>query len=107
MKPSDIDQLSMGQEARVRFSAFDRRTTDELQGTLVRIAADLTHDLQNRLSYYTATVKIPESELARLYGRKLMAGMPAEVLIKTGERTLASYIFKPMRDQMERAFRER
>jgi HlyD family secretion protein len=107
VKPSDIDQLSMGQDARVRFSAFDRRTTDELQGTLVRIAADLTHDRQNRLSYYTATVKIAQSELARLNGRKLMAGMPAEVLIKTGERTLASYILKPMQDQMERALRER
>ena len=97
----------MGQEARVRFSAFGRRTTDELQGTLVRIAADLTQDPQSRVSYYTATVKIPEIELARLYGRKLMAGMPAEVLVKTRERTLASYIFKPMHDQMERAFREK
>jgi HlyD family secretion protein len=107
VKPSDIDQLSMGQDARVRFSAFDRRTTDELQGTLVRIAADLTHDRQNRLTYYTATVKIAQSELARPNGRKLMAGMPAEVLIKTGERTLASYILKPMQDQMERALREK
>jgi HlyD family secretion protein len=107
VKPSDIDQLSMGQEARVRFSAFDRRITDELQGTLVRIAADLTHDPQNRLAFYTATVKVPETELARLNGRKLVPGMPAEVLIKTGERTLASYILKPMHDQMERALRER
>ena len=90
-----------------RASAFDRRTTDELQGTLMRIAADLTHDPQGRLSYYTATVKIPESELGRLNGRKLVPGMPAEVLIKAGERTLASYILKPIHDQMERALRER
>jgi HlyD family secretion protein len=107
VKPSDIDQLSIGQEAWVRFSAFDRRTTDELQGSLMRIAADLTHDLQSRISYYTATVKVPESELVRLNGRKLVPGMPAEVFIKTGERSLASYILKPMHDQMERALRER
>jgi HlyD family secretion protein len=107
VKPSDIDQLSMGQEARVRFSAFDRRTTDELQGTLTRIAADLTHDPRGRLSYYTATVQVPDSELGRLNGRKLVPGMPAEVLIKAGERTLASYILKPIHDQMERALRER
>jgi HlyD family secretion protein len=107
VKPSDIDQLSIGQEARVRFSAFDRHTTDELRGTLMRIAADLTHDPQSRISYYTATIKVPESELSRLNGRKLVPGMPAEVFIKTGERTLASYILKPMHDQMERALRER
>jgi len=52
-------------------------------------------------------VKIPEAELARLNGRKLVPGMPAEVFIKTGERTLASYILKPMHDQMQRALRER
>jgi HlyD family secretion protein len=107
VKPSDIDQLSIGQEARVRFSAFDRPITDELRGTLMRIAADLTHDPQNRISYYTATVKVPESELARLNGHKLVPGMPAEVFIKTDGRSLASYILKPMHDQMERALRER
>ena len=107
VKLSDIDQLFVGQDARVRFSAFDRLTTEELQGTLVRIGADLTHDAQNRLAYYTAAVTVPDSELAQLNGRKLVPGMPAEVLIKTGERTLASYILKPLHDQMERALRER
>ena len=73
----------------------------------MRTAADLTHDPQSRISYYTATVQLPESEFTRLNGRKLVPGMPAEVFIKTDERSLASYILKPMHDQMKRALRER
>lgn len=107
VRPYDIDQLFVGQEARIRFSAFDRRTTDELQCTLTRIAADLTQDPQRKVSYYTASVKIPDSELVRLNGHKLVPGMPAEVFIKTTERTLASYLLKPLHDQMQRALRER
>ena len=107
VKPSDIDKLAAGQDARIRFSAFDRRKTDQLHGTLMRIGADLTRDSENRPSYYSAAVQISESELAKLNGLKLVPGMPAEVFIKTGERTLASYIVKPLRDQMERALRER
>ena len=107
VKPSDIDKLAAAQDARIRFSAFDRRKTDQLHGTLVRIGADLTRDSENRPSYYSAAVQISESELAKLNGLKLVPGMPAEVFIKTGERTLAGYIVKPLRDQMERALRER
>ena len=107
IRPSDIDQLVLGQETRVRFPSFNRRTTDELHGVLSRIAADLTEDPQSRLSYYSGAVHVPESERAHLEGVKLVAGMPAEVFIKTGGRTLASYIVKPLSDQMQRALRER
>lgn len=107
VSPSDIDQLSVGQETRVRFSAFNRRTTDELIGSVLRIAADLTRDPQMNISYYTVGISVAEKELANLGDLKLVPGMPAEVFIKTGERTLASYLIKPLRDQMERAFRER
>ena len=107
VKPSDIDQLSVGQEARVRFSAFDRRQTDELQGSLFRIAADLTLATDRETTYYTAAIRLTAGELARLNGRKLVPGMPAEVFITTGARTIASYLTKPLLDQMQRAFRER
>jgi HlyD family secretion protein len=107
ISPADIDQVTVGQETRVRFSAFNRRTTDELKGSVVRVAADLTHEPQTGLSYYTAGVHVSEDEMAALKGLKLMPGMPAEVFIKTGERTLASYLIRPLADQMERAFRER
>ena len=107
ISPADIDQLSVGQETRVRFSAFNQRTTDELRGSVFRVAADLTHEPQTNLSYYTAGVSVTEAELANLKDLRLVPGMPAEVFIKTGERTLAGYLLKPLHDQMERAFRER
>lgn len=107
IRPSDIAQLSVGQEARVRLSALDRRQSDEIEGVLTRIGADLTYDLQGRFSFYSATLVIPEGQLARLRHHRLIPGMPAEVFIRTGERTLASYILKPLGDQISRAFRER
>jgi HlyD family secretion protein len=107
ISPADIDQLSVGQETRVRFTAFNRRTTDEVRGAVDRVAADLIRDPQTNQSYYTVAVSVPESELASLGALKLLPGMPAEVFIKTGERTLASYLLKPLADQMQRAFRER
>ncbi len=106
IRPSDIDQLSVGQATRVRFSAFDW-ATDELQGALVRIAADPSRDPQSKLTYYSAAVRVPERELARLNGRRLLPGMPAEVFITTGQRTIASYLLKPLLDQMKRPLRER
>jgi HlyD family secretion protein len=106
LKPSDIDQISVGQEARVRFSASGRRTADELRGELSRVAADLTVDAQTGLPYYSASARIEESELAKLGKFKLIPGMPAEILITSDQRTLASYIIKPLRDQMRRALRE-
>lgn len=107
ISPADIDQVHLGQETRIRFSAFNRRTTDEVKGTVTRVAADLTHEPQRNLSYYTAGVSVPQDEMDRMNGLKLVPGMPAEVFIKTGERTLASYLIKPLADQMEKAFRER
>ena len=107
ISPADIDQLSVGQETRVRFTAFNRRTTDEVKGVVDRIAADLTRDPQTGQSYYLAAISVPEPELAGFSSLKLVPGMPAEVFIKTGERTLASYLLKPLSDQMQRAFRER
>jgi HlyD family secretion protein len=107
VRPGDIDQLATGQAARLRFTAFGRRLTEEVSGTLVRVAADLSEDRRTGLSYYSAAVRIDEHGLAHLDGLKVVAGMPVEVLITTGERTLASYIIKPIQDQMHRALRER
>lgn len=107
ISPSDIDQVTAGQPARVRFPAFNRRVTDEVQGTVFRVAADLTYEQQNNLAYYTAGIRVTEEEMAALDGLRLVPGMPAEVFIKTGERTLANYLARPLLDQMARAFRER
>jgi HlyD family secretion protein len=106
--PQDIDQVYAGQQTRVRFTAFNQRTTPELMGTLFRVAGDLTKDQQSGMSYFTGGVAIDEEELrTKLKDLKLVPGMPADAFIRTGERTFASYIAKPLTDQMQRSMRER
>jgi HlyD family secretion protein len=105
--PQDIDQVRIGQPAGLRFSAFNQRTTPEITGSLSRIAADVTTDSRTGLVYYTARIAISPEEIARLGEVRMVPGMPVEVFIKTGDRTVASYLAKPLSDQVMRAFRER
>jgi HlyD family secretion protein len=105
--PQDIDHVHPGQAAFVRFTAFNQRTTPELHGTVQRIAADLTKEPQSNQAYYVARIALPEDELKRLDALKLLPGMPAEIFIKTGDRTALSYLIKPLQDQIARAFIER
>jgi HlyD family secretion protein len=104
--PQDIDQLSVGQHANVRVHASNQRTTPELSGTVTRISADVTHEQQTGLSYYTISVALPPEEIAKLGGVRLQAGMQAEVFVQTHDRTPLQYFIKPLQDQIARAFRE-
>lgn len=104
--PQDIDQVTTGQKALLRLSAFNQRTTPELNGVLSTVSADLTVDQKTGLGFYVARVRLPKEEVARLKGLSLTPGMPAEVFLPTHERTILSYLVKPLSDQMERAFRE-
>jgi HlyD family secretion protein len=107
LAPQDIDQVHPGQTAVLRFSTFNQRTTPELNGTVSRVSADLTTDQRTGTSHYTVRIAIPEEEVARLNGLKLLPGMPLEAFIQTGERTVLSYLTKPFTDQAARAFRGR
>jgi HlyD family secretion protein len=105
--PQDIDQLSVGQPAVLRFSAFNQRTTPEINGTLARVSPDTTTDQRTGQSYYTARIAVEPAEIARLGAVKLVPGMPVEVFVQTGERKVLSYLLKPLADQITRAFREK
>ncbi len=104
--PQDIDQVTVGQNAILRLSAFNQQTTPELTGTLSRISADLTTDERTGTSFYIARVRLPKAEVAKLRGLALAPGMPAEVFFPTGNRTMLSYLVKPLSDQIQKAFRE-
>jgi HlyD family secretion protein len=105
--PQQIDQLYLGQQATLRFVAFNQRTTPELNGEVIRIGADVTQEDKKNEAYYSVRIRVSDSELARLEGLKLVAGMPVEAFIQTTPRTVASYLVKPMHDQIMKAFRER
>jgi HlyD family secretion protein len=107
VQPTDVDQIHLGQRAVVRFSAFNRRTTPELNGEVSEIGADVTQDDKRNESYYSVRIRIPDSELARMEGLQPVAGMPVEAFIETSPRTVMSYLVKPMREQVDRTFRGR
>jgi HlyD family secretion protein len=106
LSQTDIDQVAIGQPTRLRFAAFNHRTTPELTGTVSRIAADLSRDAQSGQTFYVARVRVDDHALEKLEGLKLMPGMPVEAFIETDERTVLSYIVKPFSDQLMRAMRE-
>jgi HlyD family secretion protein len=105
--PQDIDHVRAGQPAFVRFTAFNQRTTPEFNGEVSRVAADLTREPQANQAYYVARISLPDAETRRLGQLKLVPGMPAEVFIRTDERSVLSYLIKPLRDQVAKAFVER
>jgi HlyD family secretion protein len=105
ISPVDIDQISIGQPAKLRFSAFNAQTTPEVDGQLVHVSAETTTDERSGMSYYTARLDVNQQEVRKLGALKLVPGMPVEAYIQTGERSLLSFITKPLRDQVSRAFR--
>ena len=107
VNPQDIDQLQLGQKAMLRFSAFNQRTTPEIAGAVARISADTTTEQRTGQSYYLVRVAMPPQEVARLGEVKLLPGMPVEAFIQTGERTVLSYLMKPLHDQFMRSFKEK
>jgi HlyD family secretion protein len=107
VEPKDIDNVAIGQPVVLRFSAFNQRTTPELNGTVTRVAADTTNDQRTGQSYYLVRIGIAPGEIDRLGAVKLTPGMPVEAFIQTGERTLVSYLVKPLHDQLMRSMREK
>ncbi|TGQ12602.1 MULTISPECIES: HlyD family type I secretion periplasmic adaptor subunit [unclassified Mesorhizobium] len=104
--PSDIDKLWVGQSASLRFSAFNTRTTPQIDGVVERTSPDIATDQRTGASYYTVRIRTTAAQVARLGEVKLVPGMPVESFIKTEDRSVISYLVKPLRDQITRAFRQ-
>jgi len=104
--PIHIDEIGPGQEAVLRFSAFNSRITPQIFGRVVRVSPDAYTDERTGRTYYRADVTISDEEIAKLEGQELMPGMPVEVFIQTGERTPLNYLMKPFTDYFYRALRE-
>lgn len=105
--PQDIDQVKLGQTAMLRFPNFNQRTTPEISGNVVRVGADISRDDKSAPPYFVVRIAIPKDEITRLDHGKLIPGMPAEVFIRTSDRSVLSYLMKPLADQARRAFREK
>ena len=103
----DIDQLALNQPATLRFSAFDTRTTPELDGYVTKISADIFTDETTGATFYAAELLPMEGEVEKLKDNQILPGMPVEVLIRTGDRSPLDYLLKPLAGYFYRAFREK
>jgi HlyD family type I secretion membrane fusion protein len=106
IRPIDIEQVWPGQSARVRLPAFDMRSTPELEARLETVTSEVIQEREGAEVYYRARLVIADAQLARLGDRVLVAGMPVEVFIATGMRSVLSYLLRPVTDQLSHALRE-
>ena len=104
VSPMDIDRVSIGQAAELRFSVF--KDAYMVSGVLTRLSRDRLIDQETDMPYYSAEIKLLEEDLALLEGMSLVPGMPAEVLIKTGQRTMLGYVTSPMSRMFSRSLIE-
>ncbi len=106
ISPTNIDEVYVGQIVVLRFSAFDARTTPELDGRVSQVSADAFVDEATGASFYGAEIVLNEGEITRLEGLTLLPGMPVEAYIRTTDRTPLAYLLRPLADYFNRAFRE-
>ena len=102
----DVDQVYVGQEVTLKFSAFDQRTTPDIRGTVQQISADAFQDKTSGTQFYQAVVQIDAEGQEELLDLRLMPGMPVEAFIKTDLRTPFSYLTRPLAGYFGRSFRE-
>ncbi|MBB4285731.1 HlyD family type I secretion periplasmic adaptor subunit [Roseospira goensis] len=106
VSPTDIDAVHPGLEAEVRLSALNMRTTPIILGEVTTVSRDRIVNERDNTAYFRIEVIVPDEELAKLGDQRLTAGMPADVVVKIGERTMLDYIVKPMTDYFAKAFTE-
>ena len=105
ISPKDIERVRPGQEANIHLIPYNRRYQSLIKGTLERVSADLVTDDKKQRSYYTGIVSVDPDDLVRA-GAELVPGMPAEVMINAGDRTIAAYFLDPILRVYDRALKE-
>jgi membrane fusion protein, protease secretion system len=105
--PQLIDSVKLGQTADIHFSALDQLKVAAIEGRLVYVGADRQTDPRTDVSYFLGRIELTPQGLSQLSGHELRPGMPAEVVIKGGERTLANYLLKPLTARMRSGMTER
>lgn len=101
-----VDKVRPGLPVHVLFSALNQASTPHIEGRVVQVSADALADSRQNTNYFKVVVEVTPQGMTQLQHQEIRAGMPAEVFIKTGERTFMSYLLKPLLDRMNRAFIE-
>ena len=107
VKPQDIDNVAVGLTAKVSLTAYQGKKVPKLNGEVINVSPDIVSDEQTQESYFIARIKIDKKDIEKLKSKiELYPGMPAQVFIITGSRSLISYLFDPIKDSAYKAFRE-
>lgn len=106
LAPHLIDKIKVGLPVDILFSAFNQAVTPKIPGTVVSVSADVLVDPSSRTPYYKAQIVVTPEGMKKLRDHKIKAGMPAEVFVRTGERTAYNYLMKPLRDRLRAAMTE-
>jgi membrane fusion protein, protease secretion system len=101
-----VDNIGPGLPVELMFSAFNQNTTPHIPGEVVRVSADRFEDERTGEPYYKALVKATPEGMGLLQDKRVQAGMPVDLFVKTGERTLAGYLLKPLADHLKRSMSE-
>ncbi|MEP1207661.1 MAG: HlyD family type I secretion periplasmic adaptor subunit [Rhizobiaceae bacterium] len=104
--PTDIDQVHLKQSATIRFPGLNQRKTPELTASITAISAGTLQDQLTGLHHFTVRLNLDKEQVKRLDKIQLLPGMPVETLIKTGDRSILSYVIKPLTDHLSRALNE-
>ena len=104
--PHLIDKVKPGLPVDILFTAFNQVSTPHIAGTVLHVSADVLTEPRQNLSYFKATVQVTPEGMVKLGKNEIRAGMPAEVFVRTGERTAMNYLLKPLLDRMNRALTE-
>lgn len=105
VSPKDVDNIHIGQNARMRFAAFNARRTPEVAGSVFYLSADRLVDAKGQ-PYFTARLHISENLPAPITAAQIFPGMPVEAFISTDSRTFVEYLLQPLMDSFSHAFRE-
>ena len=106
IEPHLIDKVHAGLLTDVRFTAFSHSPQLVVEGQLISISGDLLHDQHSGVSYYLARVAVTPEGMKVLGKRRMQPGMPAEVIIKTGERSLLTYLLNPLTKRLAASMKE-
>lgn len=106
VRPTDVDNVQVGQEARLRITPFKQRATPELTGEVILVSADIFTDDKTQAQYYLARIAIPEEELVKLGEKDIRPGFPVEVTFSGSKRTLVQYLADPISDAIRRGMKE-
>ncbi|MGB1088442.1 MAG: HlyD family type I secretion periplasmic adaptor subunit [Alphaproteobacteria bacterium] len=106
IRPTDVDNVSVGQSVRIRFTAFKQRSSPELTGIVDNIGADALGDSETGESFYLARIIVPEDEIARLDKVEIVPGMPADIMVEGESRTLLEYLLDPVEDVVSKGLKE-